>query len=111
MKRNANPTPKGKPPFRYEIRIAGTLDHRWSEWFSGVEITLERQREPQVLTTLHCPPLDQASLRGILNKIWDLNLDLVSVRRIPDPCLEEVGRDEAELRQTKRRFNMEDNHV
>jgi hypothetical protein len=70
---------------QYEIQISGELDRRWSEWFNGIEITVEYMDERTPLTTFHCPALDQAKLRGIVNKIWDLNLDLVSVRRLPDP--------------------------
>ena len=68
-------------PLFYQIRIQGWLDARWSDWFSGLTITVEGADPP--LTTLH-GPADQATLRGILNRIWDLNLTLVSVSRV-DP--------------------------
>jgi hypothetical protein len=68
----------------YEIEISGELDSRWSQWFSDVEIAFERLDNGLVLTKISCRSLDQAKLRGMLNKIWDLNLELVSVRRLPD---------------------------
>jgi len=77
----------------YEIRIQGELDGRWSEWFNGIEITMEHSGDRLPLTTLNCPVMDQAKLRGVLNKIWDLNLNLVSLRQVPDPTLEEVSSD------------------
>jgi hypothetical protein len=64
----------------YRIEIEGRLDPRWSSWFNGLIITVEG-REP-VETTLTGMVPDQASLRGILNKIWDLNLSLISVNRL-----------------------------
>ena len=72
----------------YEIHIQGELDGRWSEWFNGIEITMEHSSDRLPLTALNCPAMDQAKLRGVLNKIWDLNLNLVSVRQVPDPSLE-----------------------
>jgi hypothetical protein len=73
----------------YEIRILGQLDDRWTEWFDGIEMTIEHSGDRLPLTTLNCPAIDQAKLRGILNKIWDMNLNLISVRQVPDPAREE----------------------
>lgn len=73
----------------YEIQIRGQLDDRWSEWFDGIEITIEPSGDRLTLTTLNCPAIDQAKLRGILNKIWDMNLNLISVRRVTNPAHEE----------------------
>jgi hypothetical protein len=64
----------------YCIEIEGRLDPRWSSWFNGLTITVEG-RGPFVTTLTGAVP-DQASLRGILNKIWDLNLSLISVNRL-----------------------------
>lgn len=68
----------------YVIRIEGRLSEDWSAWLSGLEIHLEFDQdggEPSI-TCLSGPVEDQARLRGILNRIWDLNLTLVSVNRI-----------------------------
>ena len=67
----------------YEIQISGTLHERWSRCFGDIAITIEQQEDRPPLTKFHCPAMDQARLRGILNTIWDLNLDLISVQRLP----------------------------
>jgi hypothetical protein len=79
--------------YPYEIKIHGELNERWSDWFDGIEITIEHTGDRIPLTTLNCPMMDQARLRGILNKIWDLNLNLISVRQVHDPTVEEVSSD------------------
>jgi hypothetical protein len=58
----------------YEIKVRGQLDEKWSEWFGGMTITFDSD-----VTTLTGPVVDQAALRGMLSKIWDLNLTLISV--------------------------------
>lgn len=66
----------------FVIQIRGELNGRWSEWFNVVKITVERTDDRPPLTTMHCPAMDQAKLRGVINKIWDMNLTLVSVRQM-----------------------------
>ena len=66
----------------YRIEIEGRLDPRWSSWFNSMTITVEGRDLDRVVTTLNGAVPDQASLRGILNKIWDLNLSLISVNRL-----------------------------
>ena len=63
-------------PARYRIKVRGRLDERWSDWFNGMTITSERD-----ITTL-TGAVDQAKLRGIVSKIWDLNLTVISVTQI-----------------------------
>jgi hypothetical protein len=63
-------------PTYYEIRVKGQLDPRWSEWFDGMAI----RHEPNGDTTLHGPVADQAALFGVLMKIHNLNLPLISVK-------------------------------
>ena len=58
-----------------EIRIQGELDESWSDWLEGMEITVDDQ-----MTTLRGVIRDQAALRGILSKIWDVNLSLISIK-------------------------------
>lgn len=65
-------------PVLYEIRIAGQLDGRWSSWFDGLEVCQQAGGE----TALVGPLADQAALYGILHKIRDLGLALISVRRL-----------------------------
>jgi len=61
----------------YEIQILGRLGQDWSDWLDGMAISFERG-----VTTLTGPVADQAALRGILTRLWDVNLALVSVRRL-----------------------------
>jgi hypothetical protein len=65
----------------YQIRVEGRLDKRRSDWFEGMTMGIERAGADTVITTLTGPVADQARLRGILSKLWDLNLTLISVTR------------------------------
>jgi len=64
-------------PTVYQIKMLGKLDESWSGWFSGMAITLDGDT-----TTLTGGVADQSALRGILTKLWDLNLVLISATRI-----------------------------
>ena len=65
-------------PGRYEIRLKGHLDDRWADWFAGLSITWEDSGE----TLLTGPVADQAALHGLLRRVRDLGLPLVSVLRV-----------------------------
>jgi hypothetical protein len=65
-------------PGHYEIRIKGHLENRWADWFDGLTITLENNGE----TRLSGPVTDQAALHGLLRKVRDLGMPLISVQRI-----------------------------
>ncbi len=67
----------------YEIQIEGELDVGWQQWFNGLDVTLAN-RTLSPVTILRGPVADQAALRGILCKLWDLNLTLISVQRIEE---------------------------
>jgi hypothetical protein len=64
----------------YRIRVKGTLDRKWSDWFDGFTIAPQANDE----TLLTGPVADQAALHGLLAKIRDLGLPLLSVKRIAD---------------------------
>jgi hypothetical protein len=65
---------------KYLIRLRGKLDEMWSGWFPGLIISCENEDPPITLLTAVVP--DQARLRGILNKAWDLNLTVLSIHQI-----------------------------
>lgn len=62
---------------QYEIRVAGVLDERWAAWFDGLRVS--GQGEDTVICGLLA---DQAALHGLLTKVRDLGLCLISVRRL-----------------------------
>jgi hypothetical protein len=62
-------------PQLYEIRLKGHLDDRWAEWFEGLTITLEDDGN----TLFTGPVVDQAALHGLLKRVRDLGMTLVSV--------------------------------
>jgi len=70
-------------PRVYQIRFEGHLDDQWADWFSGLSVCLEENGD----TLLTGPVVDQAALFGLLKKIRDLGLPLVSVNRV-EPCPE-----------------------
>ena len=71
---------------RYEIRVRGLLDSGWSDWFEGLEVSSDAPGQ----TLIAGPVVDQAALHGLLARIRDLGLPLLSVQRIsPGPEPEE----------------------
>jgi hypothetical protein len=68
-------TPLG---FRYAIRVEGLLDDHWSQWLDGMTIS----HEDGEVTRLEGPFTDQAALYGLLNKLRDLRLTLLTVQRL-----------------------------
>jgi hypothetical protein len=72
------PTGPHYNPGRYEIRLKGHLDSRWTAWFDGLSLTNESDG-----TTIICGPVvDQAALHGLLQKVRDLGMPLVSVTQV-----------------------------
>ena len=65
-------------PERYEIRIKGHLDDQWTDWFGGLSIRLEENGS----TLLSGPVVDQSALYGLLKKVRDLGMVLVSVNPV-----------------------------
>ena len=65
----------------YQITIHGNLDSKWSGWFNGMTISTD---DDSLFSTLSGPISDQAKLRGILNKLWDLNMIIISVHQLQD---------------------------
>ena len=78
MRDTALPTDRHDEPTLYEIRIQGHLDDRWVEWFDGLSFT----HDGDGTTLLAGPVVDQAALHGVLKKVRNLALTLVSVIRV-----------------------------
>lgn len=76
---------RGQPPPVYEIQVQGELGRDWQQWFNGLTVTCTRLPSCPPATTLTGPVADQAALRGLLGKLWDLNLTLLALRRLPSP--------------------------
>jgi hypothetical protein len=74
---------------RYEIRLEGHLDSRWVAWFDGLSLTNERDGT----AVIHGAVVDQAALHGLLQKVRDTGLPLVSVT--------EVGPDQPDMPKTE----------
>jgi len=72
---------KSDRPMIYQIRIEGHLGPRWSRWFEGLTITPEGDGE----TLLTGPVADQAALHGLLRKVRDLGIPLISAVRVKPP--------------------------
>jgi hypothetical protein len=75
MSNELEPKPTPSQPVVYQIRIKGHLDSQWTDWFGGLTITLEDNGD----TLLTGPVIDQAALHGLLKKVRDLGLPLLSV--------------------------------
>jgi hypothetical protein len=75
MSNELEPKPTPSQAVVYQIRLTGHLGRQWTDWFGGLTITLEDNGD----TLLTGPVVDQAALHGLLKKVRDLGLPLVSV--------------------------------
>lgn len=75
MSNKTNAKTDSAEPVIYQIRIKGHLDRRWTDWFGGLTITLEEDGD----TLLTGPVVDQAALHGLLRKVRDLGMPLLTV--------------------------------
>ena len=95
------PSPEMNPgqPLIYQIRIQGHLGRHWTGWFGGLTITLEANGE----TLLTGPVVDQAALHGLLRKVRDLGMPLLSVLRIESSQASISGDKQTVLTEPKQR--------
>jgi len=66
----------------YQIRVQGRLDERWAHWFDGMSIAFEQAEDGSTVTVLTGSVMDQAALYGLINRMRDLGLPLISVGRL-----------------------------
>jgi hypothetical protein len=78
MTERQNPAPDHREADRYEIRLTGHLDARWTDWFDGLAVSYDSDGT----TVIGGHIVDQAALHGLLQRVRDLGLPLVSVVRI-----------------------------
>jgi hypothetical protein len=75
MPNELEPKTNSDQPVVYQIRVKGHLGHQWTDWFEDLTISLEEDGD----TLLTGPVIDQAALHGLLKKVRDLGMPLVSV--------------------------------
>jgi hypothetical protein len=81
MSQELDPQADSSQPMAYQIRITGQLGSRWADWFEGLTITLDGGD-----TLITGPVVDQAALHGLLKRVRDLGMPLVSVSPVePGP--------------------------
>jgi hypothetical protein len=78
MSNELDPKPDPSQPMLYQIRIKGHLGCQWTDWFGGLTITLEDNG----VTLLTGPVVDQAALHGLLKRVRDLGMPLLSVNPV-----------------------------
>jgi hypothetical protein len=67
---------------RYQIKVKGRLTNGWEDWFNGIQMHVVKRRDGSYVTCLESPAVDQTALHGMLAKIRDMNLTLLSVNPI-----------------------------
>ena len=69
---------------QYELRVKGRLESRWAAWFEGLRLT----SEDDGTTVMHGPVVDQAALHGLLQKLRDVGIPLISLTPLEAPVTE-----------------------
>jgi hypothetical protein len=84
-----------KPPgVFYKIQVQGELDISWGTYFEDLAVSHTFTAYQPPITTLTCPVVDQPALRGLLCKLWDMNLTLISLHRIEEQSEKDEGNDQ-----------------
>ena len=97
MSNKLNPKTDPDQPMVYQIRIKGHLGSQWRDWFGGLTITLEEDGD----TLLTGPVIDQAALHGLLKKVRDLGMPLVSIRPVEPGPPTTLGTSQADASDVK----------
>ena len=96
MSRELDPHADSSRPMAYQIRITGQLDARWADWFEGLTITLDGGD-----TLITGPVVDQAALHGLLKRVRDLGMPLVSVSPVEPGSPTTLGTGQADVSDVK----------
>ena len=87
------PTSSSDRPSIYHIRITGHLDDEWADWFGGASVEPEQDGN----TLLICQVIDQSTLHGLLRRIRDLGMPLISINRVGPSVTTQLHFDECNL--------------
>ncbi len=90
-------------PTIYQLKVQGRLRESWSEWFNGMSIQFVIEADGSPVTTLMGPVVDQTALHGLLHKIRDLGLPLLSLSRVQIEQQPPRNRDETRAGQDPER--------
>ncbi len=74
--------PPSRQVIEYRVKVLGRLDRKWLNWFPGLEYSPEQAGDGQIYSVITIRDADQARLRGVIDRVWDLNLALISVERV-----------------------------
>lgn len=94
MSNEVNPKIDPSQPMFYQIRIKGHLGSQWTDWFECLTITLEEDGD----TLITGPVVDQAALHGLLKKVRDLGLPLVSVSPVKPAAPTTLGTGQSDVK-------------
>jgi hypothetical protein len=97
MSNNPDPTTNPSQPVVYQIRLKGHLGSQWTDWFGGLSITLEEDGD----TLLTGPVVDQAALHGLLKRVRDLGMPLISVSPVEPGPPTALGTGQADVSEVK----------
>ena len=96
MSQELDPHADSSRPMAYQVRITGQLDARWADWFEGLTITLDGGD-----TLITGPVVDQAALHGLLKRVRDLGMPLVSVSPVEPGSATTLGSGQADVADAK----------
>ena len=97
MTHRSTSTPDRSGPGRYEIRLTGHLDARWSTWFDSLMVS----HQDDGTTLIAGPVVDQAALHGLIQRVRDLGMPLLSVAQVADVAMPTPARSRKARKDTR----------